>query len=117
MVALKSELKDVTGAVRRLDQELPQASRAAADELRAMTARLTGDLSHAQQRLVTDVTRLEDAQAANRQAARERADELGRKVEAMTRRIDATLDGLSDHQELQAGLRALVRMIRADAAT
>jgi hypothetical protein len=33
----------------------------------------------------------------------------------MTRRIEATLDGLSDHQELQAGLRALVRMIRADA--
>jgi DNA anti-recombination protein RmuC len=115
VVALRSELKDLRGTVRRLNEQLPQASRTAADELRATTARLTGDLTHAQQRLVADVTRLEDAQAADRQAARERADELGRKVEAMTRRIEATLDGLSDHQELQAGLRALVRMIRADA--
>ena len=117
VVALKSGLEDLTAAVRRLDEELPQASRTAADELRAATVRLTGDLSHAQQRLVADVTRLEDAQAADRQAARERADELGRKLEAMTRRIETTLDGLGDHQELQAGLRALVRMIRADAAT
>jgi hypothetical protein len=82
-----------------------------------MASRLTGDLAHSQQRLVADVTRLDDAQAVDRQAARERADELGRKVDRLTRQIETTLDGLSDHQELQAGLRALVRMIRADAAT
>ncbi len=110
VVTLRSDVAELTAAVRRLDEELPH-------ELRNTTARLTGDLTHAQQRLVSDVTRLEDAQAADRQAARERADELGRKIDRMTRQIETTLDGLSDHQELQAGLRALVRMIRADAAT
>lgn len=117
VVAVKSDVAHLTAAVKRLDEELPRASRTAAGELRAMTGRLTGDLAHSQQRLVADVTRLEDAQAADRQAARERADELGRKIDRMTRQIETTLDGLSDHQELQAGLRALVRMIRADAAT
>jgi hypothetical protein len=117
VVVLKSEVQNLTAAVRRLDVELPRASRAADNELRAMTTRLTGDLTHSQQRLVTDVTRLEDAQAVDRKAARERADELGRNVDRMARQIETTLDGLSDHQELQAGLRALVRMIRADAAT
>lgn len=34
----------------------------------------------------------------------------------MVRRIEATLDGLSDHQELLAGLRALVRMVRSQQA-
>jgi polyhydroxyalkanoate synthesis regulator phasin len=117
VVALRSEVENLTTAVRRLEDALPLASQAAADELRTVTTRLTGDLTHAQQRLVADVTRLEDAQAADRQAARDRTDELGRKVDRMTRQIETTLDGLSDHQELQAGLRALVRMIRADAAT
>ncbi|HET7014285.1 MAG TPA: hypothetical protein VFI65_10260 [Streptosporangiaceae bacterium] len=117
VLTLKSGLADLTTTVKELAEELPLASRAAADELANATARLTGDLTHAQQRLVSDLTRLEDAQAADRQAARERADELGRKVDRMTRQIESTLDGLSDHQELQAGLRALVRMIRADAAT
>jgi hypothetical protein len=116
VVTLRSEVADLTARIRRLEAALPQASREAAAELTAMTARLTGDLGHAQQRLVSGLTRLEDAQAADRQAGRERADELGRKVDRMTRQIEATLDGLSDHQELQAGLRALVRMIRADAA-
>jgi hypothetical protein len=32
----------------------------------------------------------------------------------MVRRIEATLDGISDHQELLAGLRALVRMVRSE---
>ncbi len=117
VVTLRSSVDDLTATVRRLEEELPQATRQAASELTSMTARLTGDLSHAQQRLVSDLTRLEDAQAADRQAARERTDELGRKVDRVTRQIESTLDGLSDHRELQAGLRALVRMIRADAAT
>lgn len=115
--ALTSQVKDLTAAVNSLNEQLPQARQAAAEGLRAMTARLNGDLTHAEQRLGSDVTRLEDAQAADRQGARERADELDRKVNRMTRQIENTLDGLSDHQELQAGLRALVRMIRADAAT
>jgi polyhydroxyalkanoate synthesis regulator phasin len=110
VVTLRSNVDDLTATVKRLEEELPQATT-------QLAARLTGDLTHAQQRLVSDLARLEDAQATDRQAARERADELGRKVDRITRQIETTLDGLSDHQELQAGLRALVRMIRADAAT
>jgi hypothetical protein len=33
-------------------------------------------------------------------------------IDQMVRRIEATLDGISDHQELLAGLHALVRMVR-----
>jgi polyhydroxyalkanoate synthesis regulator phasin len=110
VVTLRSSVDDLTATVKRLEEELPQATT-------QLAARLTGDLTHAQQRLVSDLARLEDAQTTDRQAARERADELGRKVDRITRQIETTLDGLSDHQELQAGLRALVRMIRADAAT
>jgi hypothetical protein len=115
VLSLRSGVLELTATVRRLEEELPLASREAADQLAHATERLTGDLTHAQQRLVSDVTRLENAQAADRQSARDRADELGRKIDRMTRQVDAALDGLSDHQELQAGLRALVRMIKADA--
>jgi hypothetical protein len=54
------------------------------------------------------------------------AEELGRlrvqaaaerdRIEQMARRIEATLDGMSDHQELLTGIRALVRMIRTEPA-
>jgi hypothetical protein len=47
---------------------------------------------------------------------RNNLDELRRTVEQMVRRIDTALDGVSDHQELLTGIRALVRMIRTDAA-
>ena len=43
-------------------------------------------------------------------------DELRRTVEQTVHRIDAALDGVSDQQELLTGIRALVRMIRTDAA-
>jgi hypothetical protein len=61
-------------------------------------------------------TGLQDAQAADRTAARSRDDELSRRIDRMARRIEATLDGITDHQELLAGLRALVRMVRSDPA-
>jgi hypothetical protein len=48
--------------------------------------------------------------------ARSRADELSRRIDQLARRIEATLDGITDHQELLAGLRALVRMVRSDPA-
>jgi hypothetical protein len=54
------------------------------------------------------------------------AEELGRlrvraaaerdRVEQMARRIEVALDGMSDHQELLTGIRALVRMIRTEPA-
>jgi hypothetical protein len=59
---------------------------------------------------------VQDAQAADRSAARSGDEDLGHRIDAMVRRIEATLDGLSDHQELLTGLRALVRMVRSDQA-
>jgi hypothetical protein len=34
----------------------------------------------------------------------------------MARRIEAAVDGVSDQQDLLAGLRALVRMVRSEPA-
>ncbi len=95
------------------------------DDLRTGLERLTGDLrrtesaladgtAHARQLLTTDLARLQDAQAADQLAARSRDEHLGRRIDEMVRRIESTLDGVSDHQELLTGIRALVRMVRAD---
>ena len=54
--------------------------------------------------------------AADRAAGRSRDEDLGRRIGQVMRRIEATLEGISDHQELLAGLRALVRMVRSDPA-
>ena len=45
-----------------------------------------------------------------------RDEDLERRIGQMTRRIEVTPEGISDHQELLAGLRALVRMVRSDPA-
>jgi hypothetical protein len=86
------------------------------DELRRTGSTLAGDIAHARQLLTTDLARVQDEQAADRTAARNRDDDLGRRIDQMVHRIEATLDGISDHQELLAGLRALVRMIKPDPA-
>ena len=84
------------------------------DDLRARESVLAGSIAHARQLLTADLSRLEDAQAADRAAARSRDDELSRRIDQMVRRIEAAVDGISDQQELLAGLRALVRIVRAD---
>jgi hypothetical protein len=66
--------------------------------------------------MTADLGSLQDAQAGDRAAARSRDDDLGRRIDQMVRRIEATLDGISDRQELLTGIRALVRMIKPDAA-
>jgi hypothetical protein len=86
------------------------------DDLRGREAALAGSIAHVRELLTTDLSRLQDAQAADQMAARSREEELGRRIDQMVRRIEAALDGISDHQELLAGLRALVRMVRSDPA-
>ncbi len=107
---LRQDLKGLTAQV----GTLAAAQREAASDLRRTETRLTGDIAHAQQVLTADLARIKDAQAADRDAARNRDEEIGRRVDAMVRRIEQTLDGISDHREVQAGLRALVRLIRED---
>jgi hypothetical protein len=86
------------------------------EDLRRTESGLTDGIAHARQVLTADLNRLQDVQAADRAAARSRDEDLERRIDQMMRRIEATLDGISDHQELLTGLRALVRMVRSDPA-
>jgi len=113
---------DVATLLRRADMmeesagELRVALRSTNEDLRRSEAALTDRIAHARQVLADDLSRLQDMQEADRAAARSRAEDLERQIGQMVRRIEATLDGISDHQELLAGLRALVRMVRSDPA-
>ncbi len=113
---LRAKVAKLASTVKDLSERLPQADRGLAEDLRRAESRLTEDIAHARQALTADLARLQDAQAGDQEAARARDENLGRRVDPVARRIADTLDGLSDHTELQAGSRALVRMIRADAA-
>ncbi|WP_433433281.1 hypothetical protein [Nonomuraea sp. CA-141351] len=58
---------------------------------------------------------IEELTAAHR--ALELADhDLGRRMTLMARRFDETVDGLSDNQEVITGLKAFLRLVRADPA-
>jgi hypothetical protein len=93
---------------------LAESCRSYGDDLRRTEHALADETAHARQILTADLTRLQDAQANDRQAARQSDDDLARRIDAMVRRIDETLAGLGEQQELLAGLRALVRMVRAE---
>jgi hypothetical protein len=73
-------------------------------------------MTHTRSLLATDLDQLRQAQEADRAQARSRHDGLERQAGQMARRIEATLDGISDHAELMTGLRALVRIIRSEPA-
>jgi hypothetical protein len=96
--------------------ELRIRLRTANEDLRRTESALGDGIANARQALTVELNRLQDVQAADRTAARSRDQELERRIDQMVRRIEATLDGISDHQELLTGLRALVRMVRSDPA-
>jgi hypothetical protein len=112
VATLRDQVNTIAATLAELRAELEHLN----GDLRRTECTLTDDIAHARELLSTDLTRLADAQAADRTATRSHADELARRIDAMVRRIEATLDGLSDHQELITGLRALVRMVRSDQA-
>jgi hypothetical protein len=93
---------------------LAESCRSYGDDLRRTERALADETAHARQMLSADLARLQDTQAADRHAARERDEDLARRIDAMVRRIDETLTGLGDQHELLAGLRALVRLVRAE---
>jgi hypothetical protein len=96
--------------------ELRHRLQNANEDLRRVESTLTGAIAHAQQVLTGDLNRLQDMQAADRAAARSRDEDLARRIDQMVRKIEAALDGVTDHQELLTGLRALVRMVRSEPA-
>jgi hypothetical protein len=113
---------DVATLLQRADvleqsvDELRIHLRNANEDLRRTESALTDGIAHTRQVLTADLSRLQDVQAADRATARSRDEDLERKIDQMVRRIEATLDGISDHQELLTGLRALVRMVRSEPA-
>ena len=113
---------DVATLLQRADvieqsvSELRVQLKNANEDLRRTESSLADGIAHARQVLTADLNRLQDVQAADRAAARSRDEDLQRRIDQMVRRIEATLDGISDHQELLTGLRALVRMVRSDPA-
>jgi len=113
---LRADFGTLTEEVKAQARTVAQTRADLRDDLRRTDARLADSTAHARQVLTADLARLQDAQAADRDAARSRDEAISRQVDTMVRRIEQTLDGISDHQEVQAGLRALVRMIRQDAA-
>ena len=112
IASLKLEVDGLAGALKVLRAELPRMR----NEFGHAQSTLAGDIAHTRQLLTSDLSRLQDAQAEDRAAARSRHDDLARRIDQMVHRMESTLDGLSDHQELLTGIRALVRMIRTDAA-
>lgn len=117
VVSLRNQVDLLAEHVKRLTADLSRVDRGAADSVRRAEATLADDLAHARQQLTADLSRVQDAQASDREAARSRDEALRLRIDRLARRIEDTLDGISDHQELQAGLRALVRMIRADTSS
>jgi len=80
---------------------LRDAHRAVAEDLERLRRQVTADLAHVEDALV---------------AARNHHEDVRVRIDRMGRRIEDTLDGLGDHQELLTGIRALVRMIRTEPA-
>jgi hypothetical protein len=114
VMELRERVGGLVKTARRLEEDLAGSHRALTDDLRRTEAKLADQIAHGRQGLTADLARLQDVQVADRQAARLRDDELGRQIDTMIRRIDETLTGLGDQQELLSGLRALVRMVRAE---
>jgi hypothetical protein len=94
--------------------EVSALAQHSADDLHRAQAMLVDKIEHTRNLLSADLSRLSDTQEADRAQAQARHDDLKRQIDQMVRRIEATLDGISDHQELLTGLRALVRMVRSE---
>ncbi len=116
VIALRTKIDSLTGTTQRLTGEAHELRQSLGERIGRVEARLSDEIAHNAKMLVADVSRVQAAQSSDREESLTRDAELGRKIDRMIRQFEATLDGFSDHQELQVGLRALIRMIKADAA-
>jgi hypothetical protein len=80
--------------------------------MRAAHRAMAEDLQRLSHQVAADLARIDGALTA----ARNRDEDARVRIDRMGRRIEDTLDGISDHQELLTGIRALVRMIRTEPA-
>ncbi|MDR2984643.1 MAG: hypothetical protein LBV34_07350 [Nocardiopsaceae bacterium] len=114
VMELRDRISEMVKTAKRLEADLAESYRGIAEDFRRTEVKLADQIVHGRQVLTADLARLQEAQVADSDAARRRDDELGRRIDGMIRRIDDTLTGLGDQQEMLAGLRALVRMVRAE---
>ncbi|MFG1706380.1 hypothetical protein ACFLIM_24600 [Nonomuraea sp. M3C6] len=68
------------------------------------------------ERLGQEVEQVAAELAAARQGLELADHDLGRRMTLMARRFDETVDGLGDNQEVITGLKAFLRLVRADPA-
>jgi hypothetical protein len=112
VATLLAHVDEVRMSVRELRAEVLRT----AGDLRRAEATLADTIAHTRTLLVTDLSRVQERQEADRVEARSREVDLERRIEQMARQVEATLDGINDHQEVLTGLRALVRLVRSDQA-
>jgi hypothetical protein len=112
VATLRDQAGRIDGSVRALRAEVARVG----GDLRRAEAAAADSIAHTRSVLLTDVQRVQERQETDRIQARSAAEELGRRIDQLVRQIEVTLDGLSDHQELLTGLRALVRMVRSEPA-
>jgi hypothetical protein len=112
VATLRDRVDQVKVAVGELRAEVHRT----AGDLRRAEATLADTIAHTRTLLVSDLKRLEERHVADLDEARSRHIALEHRIEQMARQVEATLDGISDHQEVLTGLRALVRLIRSDQA-
>lgn len=85
--------------------------------LKARVAALEADLAALREQADERLKGVDDdlrRAAADTAHMRTRLDEDRQTIDRMVRRVDAAVEGVSDHQELLTGLRALVRMVRSE---
>lgn len=89
--------------------------------LRRRIAVMTREVTHPREDVVTlrrDVAELQELVTSLQRQADEqhgRHDELRAAIDRIGRQIHEAVDGMSDHQDLVKGLRALTRMLRSEA--
>ncbi|WP_219469285.1 hypothetical protein [Nonomuraea rhizosphaerae] len=72
------------------------------------------DLDTFTDRLERDLKQLAEELAGARRGLELADHDLGRRLTLMTRRFDESLDGLSENEEVIRGLKAFVRLVKAD---
>jgi len=112
VLELTTRLATLTATVDAMHTTLHEGQERAFRELDDVRA----DLRAADTRLRADARLSREAVETDRAALRARVEEVERHVATVTRHFDQAVDGLTDQRELLGGIRAFVRLVRADAA-
>lgn len=112
VVELTARFAALAADVAALQEGMDSAQLRAVQELHTVR----GDLRSASARLQEDVRLARESSEGDRDSMRERIAAAERRVAAVVRHFDTAVDGLTDQQALLNGLRAFLRLVRADVA-